>query len=73
MEVWKAWNTEYQGNNAQLLFDNICNMKDVSNPYSNQVSVTQSSGTGKSRMVHELGKLVFTIPFNLRDDAETAG
>ncbi|KAF8340879.1 hypothetical protein F5887DRAFT_1225825 [Amanita rubescens] len=72
-EVWEAWNIEYQGNNAQLLFDNICNMKDVSRPYSNQVSVTQSSGTGKSRMVHELGKLVFTIPFNLRDDAETPG
>lgn len=36
----------------------------------NCVALIQSSGTGKSRMVHELAKLVFTIPFNLRDPDE---
>ena len=38
------------------------------NAYSNFVPITQTSGTGKSRMVHEQANLVFTIPFNLRDD-----
>ncbi|KAF9518250.1 hypothetical protein BS47DRAFT_1482756 [Hydnum rufescens UP504] len=40
-------------------------------PYSNSVAILQSSGTGKSRMVHEQSDLVFTLPFNLRPDSET--
>lgn len=47
-------------------------MKNDENPYGNQVAVIQSSGTGKSRMVDELAKLVFTIPFNLGLDQEAA-
>lgn len=39
--------------------------------YTNYVPIVQSSGTGKSRMVHEAARLVFTIPFNLRADSET--
>jgi hypothetical protein len=39
--------------------------------HSTYLPVVQSSGTGKSRMVHELAQSVFTIPFNLRDDDET--
>ena len=31
--------------------------------------ITQSSGTGKSRMVDEMAKLVFTIPCNLESKA----
>lgn len=42
-------------------------------PYSNSVVILQSSGTGKSRMVHEQADLVFTIPFNLRVSSETRG
>lgn len=41
--------------------------------YSNYVSIVQSSGTGKSRMVDEAAKLVFTIPLNLRKQVETKG
>ncbi|KAG8972339.1 hypothetical protein FRB93_002896, partial [Tulasnella sp. JGI-2019a] len=41
--------------------------------YSNFVSIIQSSGCGKSRMVHEQATLVFTIPFNLRDPSESTG
>ncbi|TDL22696.1 hypothetical protein BD410DRAFT_897943 [Rickenella mellea] len=37
------------------------------NQRSNFVAMIQSSGTGKSRVADELGKLVFTLPFNLRD------
>ncbi|RXW21500.1 hypothetical protein EST38_g4358 [Candolleomyces aberdarensis] len=36
--------------------------------YANFVTVCQSSGTGKSRMVDELGQYIFTIPFNVRAD-----
>jgi len=42
-------------------------------PYSNTVSIIQSSGTGKSRMVDQLAHLVFTIPFNLRLSSEARG
>lgn len=34
--------------------------------YRNTVTVLQSSGTGKSRTVHEMSRLIFTLPFNLR-------
>ena len=34
--------------------------------YANSVAIIQSSGTGKSWMVHEQANLVFMIPFNLR-------
>jgi hypothetical protein len=42
-------------------------------PYANYLPIIQSSGTGKSRTVHELARLVFTIPFNLRGDDESSG
>ncbi|KAL4071296.1 hypothetical protein V8B97DRAFT_1962442 [Scleroderma yunnanense] len=38
--------------------------------YATSVALIQSSGTGKSRVVHEQANLVFTIPFNLRDPEE---
>ncbi|KAF8653247.1 hypothetical protein AX14_008313, partial [Amanita brunnescens Koide BX004] len=68
--VEKAWGTEYRGEYPRLLLDNIRNMSkswpQPAQPYAKQVAIIQSSGTGKSRMVHELSKLIFTIPFNLR-------
>ncbi|EGN99572.1 hypothetical protein SERLA73DRAFT_167496 [Serpula lacrymans var. lacrymans S7.3] len=36
--------------------------------YAGFAAIVQSSGTGKSRMVHEQAKLVFTLPFNLRNE-----
>lgn len=39
--------------------------------YSNTAAVIQSSGGGKSRMVDEQAELVFTIPLNLRAEAES--
>jgi hypothetical protein len=35
--------------------------------YMNMIAIVQSSGTGKSRLVHELAKKIFTIPLNLRN------
>ncbi|KAF9503397.1 hypothetical protein BS47DRAFT_817227 [Hydnum rufescens UP504] len=70
--VSQAWNEQYLGNYHHLLLSNINRMK-RDQPYSNSVAILQSSGTGKSRMVHEQSDLVFTLPFNLRPDSETKG
>jgi len=70
--VSDAWNIKYEQNHHRLLLNNInCMSRDK--PYSNSVTILQSSGTGKSRMVHELSDLVFTLPFNLRPDSENKG
>lgn len=39
--------------------------------YANMLPIIQSSGTGKSRMVDELAKCAFTIPFNLQGKLES--
>jgi hypothetical protein len=65
-----AWKAAYRGRDHELLENNIKKMneerKHHTSIYSNMVSMIQSSGTGKSRMVHELARRVFTLPFNLR-------
>ena len=67
-----AWKDNYAGNYHKILWDNILGLpKDA--PYSRQITVVQSSGTGKSRTIHELSKLVFTIPFNLRPSSDSKG
>ena len=35
--------------------------------------MVQSSGSGKSRLVHELAKMIFSIPFNLRGKDDDRG
>ncbi|EGO24856.1 hypothetical protein SERLADRAFT_415801 [Serpula lacrymans var. lacrymans S7.9] len=64
--VKSAWNKGYTGEMHTLLFDNI-NAMNRRSTYSGFALIVQSSGTGKSRMVHEQAKLVFTLPFNLRN------
>jgi hypothetical protein len=68
-----AWHDSYLGNNHRLLFANINAIPPTEKPYSNQIAIVQSSGTGKSRMVHEQANVVFTIPFNLRKSVEKQG
>ncbi|QRV97548.1 G2/mitotic-specific cyclin cdc13 [Ceratobasidium sp. AG-Ba] len=41
-------------------------------PYSWSISVIQSSGTGKSRMMEEAAKTLFTIPINIRPVLDNA-
>jgi hypothetical protein len=55
------------------LFANINRIPRTQKAYSNQIAIVQSSGTGKSRMVHEQANLVFTIPFNLRESGDSKG
>jgi nicotinamide riboside kinase len=38
--------------------------------YANMMTIIQSSGTGKSRLVDKLAEAVFTLPFNLRNPEE---
>ncbi|KAF9042685.1 hypothetical protein BDP27DRAFT_1455214 [Rhodocollybia butyracea] len=69
--IVKAWNLPFSGVAHHNLYNIIIDMIKISNrsgklSYSNTVSVFQSSGTGKSRMVDEQGNFVFTIPINLR-------
>jgi len=68
-----AWRDSYLGNNHRLLFANINAIPRTEKSYSNQIAIVQSSGTGKSRMVHEQANLVFTIPFNLRERGDNQG
>jgi hypothetical protein len=68
-----AWRDTYFGDNHRLLFSNINAIPRTEKPYSNQITIVQSSGTGKSRMVHEQANLVFTIPFNLRETGDNQG
>ena len=63
---------DYVGNAHVVLLQNI-NKMPRSEAYSNSVLLIQSSGTGKSRLVDEQGKLVFTIPFNIRPQIESKG
>ncbi|KAH7917774.1 hypothetical protein BV22DRAFT_1135131 [Leucogyrophana mollusca] len=68
--VMGAWNRPYSGHHHHLLLRNINNMK-RGKLYSNTVAIIQSSGSGKSRLVREQSNLVFTLPFNLRPDADS--
>jgi len=36
-------------------------------------SIVQSSGMGKSRLVDEVSKRIFTLPFNLRNPEDSSG
>ncbi|KAI5116426.1 hypothetical protein M0805_008897 [Coniferiporia weirii] len=73
--VKDAWVVPYAGNTHRLLHKTINTMNATrrGKSDSNCLHIVQSSGTGKSRAVHELGKLVFTIPFNVRSGAENRG
>ncbi|KAF9509680.1 hypothetical protein BS47DRAFT_1365066 [Hydnum rufescens UP504] len=70
----EAWSPEYVGSCHSLLKNTIDDMMAIH--YENTLdcgntSIIQSSGTGKSRTVHEMANLVFTIPFNLRKAGST--
>ncbi|KAI6097499.1 hypothetical protein F5141DRAFT_1053069 [Pisolithus sp. B1] len=67
-----AWTAEYHGNYHEVMLRNINSMK-CGRIYAPFAEITQSSGTGKYRTVHELAALIFTIPFNLRGPKQREG
>ncbi|KAG8707118.1 hypothetical protein FRC11_007674 [Ceratobasidium sp. 423] len=66
-----AFQIPYQGNLPRHFID-VLNMysrqsKGASKLYNKSISIIQSSGMGKSRLVQEVADQVFTIPANLRE------
>jgi len=59
-----SWATKYKGNRHLELLESLQNTK--GRDYAHVLAIVQSSGYGKSRLVNELAKLVFTIPINVR-------
>ena len=60
----RAWSTDYTGSAANRLVDMLDRTAREFQHCSN-TSLIQSAGTGKSRMLWEASKMVFTIPFSL--------
>ena len=78
----KAWHRPYLGHGCILLESCINDMnlerkqKEKDNgplQFRAFTSIIQSSGMGKSRVVDEMAKRVFTLPFNLRDPEDHSG
>ncbi|KAF8730491.1 hypothetical protein RHS02_07693, partial [Rhizoctonia solani] len=69
-----AFKDLYVGNTAKLFINTLNQERRLSTgyaaankPYNWSISVVQSSSMGKSRMVEEAAKMVFTIPINIRE------
>jgi hypothetical protein len=62
----RSWSVPYRGNIAEVVYEY---MEFHNNPdlYARVLTIVQSSGMGKSRMIDELSKHHFVIPLNLRD------
>ncbi|KAF8494140.1 hypothetical protein F5888DRAFT_1848288 [Russula emetica] len=62
-----AWGGKYKGDLADVLRETIADylFKDRT-PYARLTTVVNSSGTGKSRMVDQLGTEIITVPMCLR-------
>jgi len=66
-----AWRGKYKGDLARVLFLTIADYLSLEKtPYARVTSIINSSGTGKSRMVDELGRVVITVPMCLRPQTE---
>lgn len=77
-EIWKRlfvdWTSEYRSEGLDALRELLA-LNEAEPPkdeiHSKCISIIQSSGTGKSRLVSELGKGVFSLSFTLRDRDST--
>ncbi|KAI0653244.1 hypothetical protein C8Q70DRAFT_1059483 [Cubamyces menziesii] len=71
--VIRGWSAPFIGQHHVALASNIRNMyygTSARSAYMGHAAVIQSSGSGKSRLVHEVAREIFTIPFNIRDPKE---
>ncbi|GJE94130.1 hypothetical protein PsYK624_102980 [Phanerochaete sordida] len=68
----EAWRAPYIGDHHHAFLATIQEMKRDAQgaDYKNIIPIIQSSGAGKSRLVHEVANLVFTLPLNLRPPKE---
>lgn len=67
----QAWAAPVLGDHHRVLYRYILDMKKQTAAYGNILPVIQSSGTGKSRTVHEVASLIFTLPFNVHPQLNT--
>ena len=64
-----AWNSTFQGNAERVLLETIADLLDKKrSPYARLTSIVNSSGTGKSRIVDQLGMTIITVPMCLRPE-----
>ena len=73
LAIEASWRRPYLGDNAVEFvraLNDTC--RSFSQRHSNTTFLIQSSGSGKSRMVDEASKLVFTIPTNVRNPEESS-
>ncbi|KAF9443662.1 hypothetical protein P691DRAFT_787656, partial [Macrolepiota fuliginosa MF-IS2] len=75
--IESAWTARFIGNYHNLLKANLTEMNKVRvtqflGHHLNHVSIIQSSGSGKSRLIDEVSKSILTLPINIRDPKETA-
>jgi hypothetical protein len=68
--VIKSWDATFQGDAADVLLKSISTSLDRqgNDVYAQFSSIVNSTGTGKSRMVDQLGTKVITIPMCLRGE-----
>jgi hypothetical protein len=77
----QAWNAPFKGHGHELLIKCITTMNKIRPPDALEeetrfqcfTSIVQSSGMGKSRLVDEAAKQIFTLPFNLRSPEDPSG
>ena len=75
----EGWNAPFIGIGHAVLARNIRKMFETAIKDSpgrgcmTHASIIQSAGSGKSRLVDEVAKTTFTIPFNLREARDVAG
>ncbi|KAH9991142.1 hypothetical protein BJV77DRAFT_1068477 [Russula vinacea] len=59
----RAWSYTFRGNAQLVLLETISDLLNRNrSPYARLTSIVNSSGTGKSRMVDELGVAIITVP-----------
>ncbi|KAI0770619.1 hypothetical protein C8Q74DRAFT_915157 [Fomes fomentarius] len=74
LQVEQAWTIPFVGNSHTFLVaalqkmytDSLEEHRDMKGCTRSYTAIIQSSGSGKSRMVDEAAKRIFTIPFNIR-------
>ena len=63
----RAWGTTFKDEAANVLIKTIANYLDKRRKaYSMQTCIVNSSGTGKSRILHDAARKIITVPMCLR-------
>lgn len=69
----RSWKEPYKGENWRVIENKIQEISGHESIifYSKSFALVQSSGMGKSKMIHEYSKFHFVIPFSLGNDLES--